>query len=64
MPGLPAQAMARAVEGPAAGLAVMGVEHIGSEGLVLEGLDDISPEAAVRFGWCRHHKAMVSLEIS
>jgi hypothetical protein len=38
--------------------------HIGPEGLVLEGLDDISPEAAVRFGWCRHHKTIVSLEIS
>jgi multidrug efflux pump subunit AcrA (membrane-fusion protein) len=35
---------------------------IGSEGLVLEGLDDISPETAVRFGWCRHHKTIVSLE--
>src|SRR5205814_1211136 len=37
--------------------------HICPEGLVLEGLDDISTEAAVRFGWCRHHKTIVSLEI-
>src|SRR5580693_8021987 len=30
--------------------------HIGPEGLVLEGLDDISSEPAVRFGWSRHRK--------
>jgi hypothetical protein len=29
-----------------------------------EGIDDIGPESAVRFGWRHHHKNIVSLGIS
>jgi hypothetical protein len=37
--------------------------YVGLESLVFEGLEDISPKTAVRFGWRRHHKAIVSLEV-
>jgi hypothetical protein len=63
--GSPVQAVAREIGGPVAGLAATSAAPIiGPKGLVLEGLDDIRPEPAVRFGWCRHHKTIVSLENS
>ena len=62
-PGSPAQAGAKAAGGPAAGPAATAAAH-SPESLVLEVLEDISPEAAVWFGWRHHHKTIVSLEIS
>jgi len=38
--------------------------RLGPEGFVFEGLDDISPEAAVGFGRRRHRKIIISFEIS
>jgi len=61
VPGLPAQVVAKAAEELEEGLVAMAGARR-PEGLILEDLDDISPEAAVRFSWCRHHKTIVSLE--
>jgi hypothetical protein len=63
VPGLPAQVVAKAAEELEEDLVAMAGARR-PEGLVLEGLDDISSEPAVQFGWCRHHKTIVSLEIS
>jgi len=62
VPGLPAQVVAKAAEELEEGLVAM-AGHVGPEGLIHEDLDDICPEAAVRFRWCCHHKIIVSLEI-
>jgi hypothetical protein len=35
----------------------------GQEVLVFEGLDDIGPEAAVRFGWRSDYETTISLEV-